>query len=126
MWQRCVMQLVQAFVNSVWKCDPICFARLPHCILQARVIGIRTNCYQALHLRKTRNIQFACNCELGLFVTRVVCYGPCYSRTLYSASLSSVSQLLDSMSTRQHVSNQFDAHITLLSVARPDHVRGLT
>ena len=34
----------------------------------------------------------------------VVCYGPCYSRNLSSAGISSVSQLLASESARQHAS----------------------
>ena len=60
------MQLVQAFVNSVWKCAPICFARLPHCILQARVVGVHTDCNRALHPRKTKITLLDCNGAFGL------------------------------------------------------------
>ena len=62
------MQLVQAFVNSVSKCAPICFARLQHCILQARLVGVHADCNRALRLRKTRITHFACSCALGLLV----------------------------------------------------------
>ena len=62
------MQLVQAFVNSVWKCAPISFARLPHCNLQPRVVEVHTNSNQALHARQTKVAQFACGRELGLLV----------------------------------------------------------